>query len=300
MYILLKFSICFIILLSGYPLLAQVGINTVDPETMLDVNGNLSLNAATLTLDIGDNSLIGGNHSFFNIIGPTSSFKINAIQPLTDVDGQLITLVNTTNYTMTIVHNLGDGLNSIFVPNENDLALNGIYTTVTLQYNKTLKRWMVLKYADNDIYQRRIYSRVGITDIETDLSTFKDMEDMIISFIPTNTIVYVNVSLAGNMKTRGPNNELAQGYGDFILIKTVDSNPTVVAGTTSLATDSDYLVVATSWNARLAMYPVEVIPGELTELKVQWRRDGQNPGTLVCTAESIDQDSSHRSITVFD
>lgn len=279
--------------------MAQVGINTVNPETMLDINGNLSLNATSLSLNSGSNNLAGGDHSLFNITGPSNSFEINTIEPLTDVDGQLITLVNTTTFNMTLVHNDGTGSNSIFCPNENNLVLSGQYTTVTFQYNKTLQRWVVIKYADNDRYQSTIYSKTGSSDIETNSVSFSDMgADMRILFTPKNPLVYVNVSLSGHMFTGDPNAD-AHGYADFRLVKTVGSTSTVIAGFTNIASDVDYLVVATPWNSRMVMYPVSVTPGVSTTLKIQWRRDGQHPYTLYCAPTSL-PDNSHRSITVLD
>lgn len=299
MYLISRFTIFFILYLSGYSLLAQVGINTISPETMLDIKGNLSLNASSLSLGNGDNNIAGGDHPLFNVTGPVDHFNINTIQPLAEVDGQLITLVNNTNNFMTLVNNDNAGVNSISCPNNSDLILKGIYTTVTLQYNKTLQRWVVIKYADGDVYQRRIHSKAGTSNIQTNSTTFTDMgTDMSITFTPKNSVVYVNVSLSGHMFTGYPNAD-AHGYADFRVVKTVGSINTVIAGFTNIATDVDYLVVATPWNSRMAMYPVSVVPGESTILKIQWRRDGQHPYTLYCSASSIPS-ISHRSITIFD
>lgn len=299
MNLILKCTFCLFIFLGGYSLLAQVGINTDNPQTMLDVKGNLSLNAAALSLNNGSNTVAGGDHTFFNVSGPTSSFKINTIQPLTNADGQLITLVNTTSNSMTLVNDDGASANSILCPNKSNLLLKGIYTTATLQYNKTLKRWLVVKYADGETYQRRIYSSVGTIDFQTDLNTFSDMgADMSIKFTPKNPIVYVNVSLSGSMFTGDPNAD-AHGYADFRLQKIESVTTTNIAGFTAIATDVDYLVVATPWNAKMVMYPVIVTPGQEIVLKVQWRRDGQHPYTLYCAPTSLPE-NSHRNITIFD
>lgn len=295
-----KFSLCVFIFFSGFYVSAQVGINTDSPVTMLDVNGNLSLNASSFALSNGNNNLSGGDHTVFNISGPSGNFNINTIEPLTDADGQLITLVNTTNHIMTLVNNDGVGVNSIFCPNGSNLVLEGIYSTVILQYNKTLQRWVIIKYADQGAYQRVIYSKAGTGDIQTDLTTFSDMgTDMSITFTPKNPVVYVNVSLSGHMYVRGSNNEMAQGYADFRLVKTVGASSTVIAGFTNLVADVDYLAVVTPWNSRMVMQPVSVTPGQATTLKMQWRRDGQNPSILFCMATTL-RDISHRSITIFD
>lgn len=297
---ILQYTICILIFLAGYPLLAQVGINTDNPQTMLDVNGDLSLNAGSLSLNNGNNNLIAGDYSLFNITGPTADFSINTIQPLTDVDGQLITLVNTTPYAMTLVHNDGGGVNSIFCTSEGDLVLNGIYTTVTLQYIKTLERWIAIKYADGEVYQKRIFSSVGTTDINTDSPDFSDMDEMNITFTPKGAVVFVNVSLSGHMGLLGVNGKPSQGYADFALVKTVGATSTIVAGFTTLASDVDYKSTAvTAWNSRMGMHPISVTPGVETTFQVQWRRDGDNPGILYCRPVFF-RTISHRSITIFD
>ena len=297
---ILKYALCLLIFFNGYYLCAQVGINTENPQTMLDVNGNLALNAGSLSLSSGDNNIVADTHSLFNIDGPTADFNINTIQPLTDVDGQLLTLVNTTSHTMTLVHNDGAGANSIFCTSEGDLVLKGIYTTVTLQYIKTLERWMAIKYTDGGIYTKRIFNSVGLTDTNTNSFTFVNMANMSVPLTSKNSTVYVNVSLSGHMGLLGSKNKPAQGYGDFRLVKIVGGITTEVVGFTTLATDFDYKTPSvTAWNSRLVMFPVSVTPGEPTTFRVQWRRAGQNPGTLYCSTESF-RNNSHRSITIFD
>ncbi|AFL81686.1 hypothetical protein Aeqsu_2226 [Aequorivita sublithincola DSM 14238] len=283
----------------SYSLMAQVGVNTDNPQTMLDINGNLSLNASTLSLNDGSNAVVGGNYTFFNISGPVNNFEINTIQPLTDVDGQIITLVNTTSNSMILVDNDGAGTNSIYCSNGSDLVLIGIYSTVTLQYNKTLERWTVLRHVDGErAGQGMIYNNSGKTDISTNSNNFSDMgSDMSITFIPRSTIVYVNISISGSMAA--PVNADSQGYADFMLRKTVGIINTDVTGFTTIATDIDYGVLLTPWYARLAMYPVTVTPGESTTLKIRWRRGGNNPNRLDCAPTSL-PNNSHRSITIFD
>src|SRR5690554_1071728 len=297
---ILKYIICILIFIAGYPLFAQVGINTDNPQTMLDVNGNLALNAGSLSLSSGNNNMVVDDHSLFNVTGSTGDFSINTIQPLNDVDGQVITLVNTTAYSMTLIHNDGGSANSIFCTSESDLVLKGIYTTVTLQYNKTLQRWLAVKFADGEVSKKRIFSSVGTIDTSTDSPDFSAMADVDITFTPQSHTVYVNVSLAGNMSLLGSNDKPSQGHGDFRLVKTVDGVSTVVAGFTTLATDIDFKSsTVTAWNSRMAMYPVAVTPGLSTLFQVEWRSDGQNPGTLLCNPLTS-PDRSHSSITILD
>ena len=278
---------------------AQIGINTAQPAITLDVNGNFSLNGIDLSINNGVNDIVAGDRSFINLAGATGPFQISTIQSMANADGQIVTLVNTTPYSMTLVNNYAGSSNSIICPSNFDLFLEGVYSTATLQYNKGIQRWVVLRSADNGFYERYIYSNRGTSDIQKDSNIFSDMgSDMQVTFIPKNPIIYLNVSISGHMFTGNPNAD-AQGYGDFRVVKIVGASSTVVGGFTTLATDVDYLVVATPWNARMAMYPISVTPGQSTTIKVQWRRDGQNPLSLFCMSSSLPE-VSHRSITIFD
>ncbi len=293
----IKFSVCLLLFLSSYALLAQVGINTTDPSTTLDVNGAISLGeASAFALGNGDNTNIAtGGFSIVNIAGPTTSFNINSIAPEANADGQLLTLVNTTNNPMIIKHNDGAGVNSIYCPNNTDLILRGIYTSVTMQYNKTLTKWVVTRYTDDGGYGDNIYSSVGTTDTQMDSKTFADMADMSVTFTPKKSVVYVNVSISGHMNIGNTN---SHGYADFRIVNVTAGN-TVVSGATVVTTDNDYNAIVTPWNMRMVMIPVTVTPGQPTTIKTQWRRDGTLPRILYCLATSNNQ-FSHRSITIID
>src|SRR5690554_6985436 len=83
---------------------AQVGVETNDPNTPLDVNGAISLKEGeNITLVNGDNNNIdlgSKPYSFYSITGPTTSFNITGVVPLNGADGQIVTLQNNTNATM--------------------------------------------------------------------------------------------------------------------------------------------------------------------------------------------------------
>lgn len=88
---------------------AQVGINTTNPVTTLDVNGSVSFREGPeivlLTGINRDISLSENKFSNYRIVGPTSSFSISGFIPETETEGQLLTIINTSNAPMTIVHN---------------------------------------------------------------------------------------------------------------------------------------------------------------------------------------------------
>ena len=140
-------SFLFCILLS-FTTVAQVGIGTTDPKTTLDVDGALSLREGTaLSLANGTNdgfSLGSPVYSMYRIIGPTSDFNITGIVPVTSADGQIVVLQNTTSEDMTIIHDgAATASNGIYISGEKDLFLTGRYTTISLQYNSSLSRWIL-------------------------------------------------------------------------------------------------------------------------------------------------------------
>lgn len=297
-----KLSILIFLFLGSCTIFAQVGINisaTDSPKTTLDVNGGLSLRSSgSLNLSNSNNVNINvGGYSLFNITGPTANFNINSIAPSSGGDGQMITFVNNTVQKMTVLNNSGASANSIFCPNGVPLSLEGVYSTVTLQYNKSQNKWIVIRYSDKNNYGKRIYNSVGENDTETSSNSFMPMLDMENKFTPTNSTVYVNVSAAGSI-AEGLN--ARDGYADFRLVNAT-SGITVLAGATTLASDNVYDGGSTSWNIRMLMIPVTVIPGIENTIRVEWRSGGSLPIPIYCKTQSVpDTSFSHRNLTIID
>lgn len=260
--------------------------------------------------------------SQYRIEGPTAPFSIRGITTLSTVgsgyladrnNGYRITLINTTPHPLTVLHNDPSEQTDqrIYCPGESNLILTGKYATVTLQYNKTLKKWVIVDYAGDtagspggsDIpYGTNIQSVKGTSDILTNSNTFADMQNMSITFVPKHPVVYVSFSASGDMDVF--NGMPEQSFANFRLVNVTAGNR-VEAGITTLVTDYDsdnYLTweaAATSWNASLNMLAVQVTPGISNTLKVQWLRDGNFPSTLFCNVLS-DPNQSHRTMTIFD
>src|SRR5690554_6008566 len=140
---------CFLLLFS-FNALAQVGIGTTDPKTTLDVNGAISLRKGPDIFNLvpgnNDDLDLGTEpYSFYRIGGSGADFSITGIIPVADSDGQIVVLLNNTNWEMTISHenNNSSEINRIYVPGEKDLILPGRYTTITFQYNAALNRWVL-------------------------------------------------------------------------------------------------------------------------------------------------------------
>lgn len=142
-----------IVLISMFSVAAygQVGINTTDPTTTLDVNGSLSLRAGTLSMTNGNNNNIDLGDSplsVYRIEGPTNSFKVSGLMPVESADGQMITLINTTEEIMTIRHNTASTPDQrILCPGADDIVLEGQFATVTLIYSAVDSRWFVTNFS---------------------------------------------------------------------------------------------------------------------------------------------------------
>ncbi|HLP21595.1 MAG TPA: hypothetical protein VK174_14885, partial [Chitinophagales bacterium] len=135
----------------------NVGIGTNDPKSKLDINGGLSLREGpVLTLANGgasgganDNIVLpditaGVKAGFYRIVGPTAAFSVYGIVPVAGADGQLVTLVNTTNNAMTIKNNASStAANGFKTLTGSDMISVAGSSSVTIQYNKTESRWYV-------------------------------------------------------------------------------------------------------------------------------------------------------------
>ncbi len=126
---------------------SNVGIGTNDPKSKLDIEGGLSLregSALVLSNGNNDNIALSGNYSFYRITGPTATFSILGIIPNSGADGQVLTLVNTTNQPMTIKNNSSaTPAYSITTLTGGDFESVAGNSSITLQYNKTAQRWYV-------------------------------------------------------------------------------------------------------------------------------------------------------------
>ncbi len=137
----------------------SIGINTNDPKSTFDVNGNLALREGpSLVLanggasgGVNDNivlpditGLSGVKASFYRITGPSAAFSIYGVVPNSGADGQLVTLLNTTTNVMTVKNNASSiPANSIKTLSGADMVTVAGMSSITLQYNKTDARWYV-------------------------------------------------------------------------------------------------------------------------------------------------------------
>jgi len=122
----------------------NVGIGTTSPLAKLDINGDIILRNAAVTLVNGDNNDINtttSRFSFYTIAGPAAAFSISGLNG--GVDGRTITLYNNTASQMTIKHlQLSAAANQVHTGTGTDLVLNG-NSSVTLRYMSADSKWHV-------------------------------------------------------------------------------------------------------------------------------------------------------------
>ncbi len=272
--VLFTFNLFFLFYFNAF---AQVGINTTDPTTVLDVNGAFSLRESPIALTLingvnADIDLGTTPYSQYSIEGPTAAFSIDGITSVGALaDGQLVRLINTTDEIFTIVHNNTDAL-KILCPAEIDLILHGRNSSVTFQYNKTLARWTVSGYAKTSKTNNSQYA-IGTSDISKNTATWQDITGLSITFSPENPTVFVTYKVFGGSNTSGFN--IAEGY--FRLVKDGTPIPNSYVKTGALPLDIDFQV-------SLPSFPVSVTPGVSTNITVQWWRN--DSGTLINNASS--------------
>ncbi len=150
------FTLCLSVLaLLSITMNAQVGVETNDPKTKLEVNGALSLREGSLTLIEGvyNNNIDLGTdpYSFYSITGPTTVFAITGLIHKANADGQIVVIQNNTNAIMLIEHDnsFSEESNRIYISGEREQVVRGRYATVTLQYSATQNRWLVLNGIDH-------------------------------------------------------------------------------------------------------------------------------------------------------
>lgn len=145
----LKNNIFFISLLFAFQLsLAQVGINTIEPKSTLDINGNLSLKT------IGIPTALNGGPSFnatpivdgvYISLTPLSGQQEFIIPKASDVPGRIYILRNISVSVNAQLYSLGGGF----------YAKDAVVTTaapLTLPFNGLLKTIIIVSDGQNWTY----------------------------------------------------------------------------------------------------------------------------------------------------
>lgn len=291
----------------------NVGIGNTTPRTKTEIGGALSLNEGTaLTFANGVNNDVALGaipYSMYRVAGPTAAFSLTGLVPVASANGQIVTIQNTTAFPLTLVHNATSvAANRIFCPGAKNMILTGQYATVTLQYNASQTKWVIIGYVGEvtSVNQRDIYAVKGTTDLNLTPAvypsggTFTDMSQMTLTVTPKNNIIYVNFGAAGDLSV-SPQLPGSNNIG-FRLVNV--GTGAVLGGTTSVTTDYDFddvygEMVATGWNAHFTMYPIAVTAGVPITLKIQWSAAaiyGAQVHNYVLSSPSY----AHRNLTIID
>ena len=96
----------FLFVIFSFGLHAQnVGIKmTGTPNAVLDVNGSVAIREGTpLSIANGTNNNVAvDSMSYYRLTAPTAAFTITGFT--NGLDGRILTLINATNFTMTLKH----------------------------------------------------------------------------------------------------------------------------------------------------------------------------------------------------
>ncbi|MFZ4058110.1 MAG: hypothetical protein ACOYKE_08210 [Ferruginibacter sp.] len=133
------------LMLSCSAMAQHVGVNIATPEMALDINGDIGLRSAELTLVEGDNIAVDVNSNPFSnyrIIGPTQPFTISGISY--SPDGRMVLFFNRSGQTLTIA-------NESVTAAESERIITGSGADITIpnnasiqfQYDGGAMRWVV-------------------------------------------------------------------------------------------------------------------------------------------------------------
>jgi hypothetical protein len=121
----------------------NIGVKTVSPQTVLDVNGSVAMREGTALVVINgtNNNVVIDTMSFYRITAPTAVFSITGFT--NGSDGRLLTIINASSYTMTLKHqSVSSTAANRINTGGSDMAVptNGV---VSFVYNATLTNWVV-------------------------------------------------------------------------------------------------------------------------------------------------------------
>ena len=275
---------------------AQVGINTTDPKSTLDVNGSFSLREGpALTLNNGNNTNIdlGSTiYSQYRITGPTSDFSIlTFLTPNNQsaADGQLLTLINTTDYKMTIVHNQGSNANQqrrIYCPSETNFVLSDKNASVTLQYNVSESRWMVASFSSN---ASGIDSVTLAADELITSTNFSNVPGMNLTFTAKKNTALVLLTASGF----GYTNSMS-----LVNLRVRNGNTTIGGTTNKVQSFDDIVGTVTAWNASFSKMLTGLTVGNTYTFQVQVQVEGIFGTPGVGIYPQTNPDSHHLTLSV--
>jgi trimeric autotransporter adhesin len=179
----------------------NVGINTTTPNATLDVNGDMALRIASISLNAGINNNINSTttkRSAYRIIDPTADFTITGLDG--GADGRVVTLVNTSNFMMSLIHESSNstGANRFILANGVSYDVQP-KATITLQYSVVENRWFLVGKSNTESADWKLTGNAGTNQYQNFVGTIDNQNLRFrVNNNPSGLIGNNNVSLGQN------------------------------------------------------------------------------------------------------
>ena len=123
----------------------NVGLNTITPQAVLDVNGDVIFRTGNLSVTDGVNIAVDINSSrfsYYRLAGPTANFTVAGITA--GNDGRLLSFFNRTGFTMQINNeDVAAAVTDMIVTGTNANITIPDKGIINLLYDATEQRWIV-------------------------------------------------------------------------------------------------------------------------------------------------------------
>jgi trimeric autotransporter adhesin len=197
----IKLLLLLLLILSNKVFSQNVGINTTAPNATLDVNGDLAMRIASISLNAGINNNINSSttkRSAYRIIDPTADFTITGLDG--GADGRVVTLVNTSNFIMSLIHESANstGANRFILANGVSYDVQP-KATITLQYSVVENRWFLVGKSNVESADWKLTGNAGTNQYQNFVGTTDNQNLRFrVNNNPSGLIGNNNVSLGQN------------------------------------------------------------------------------------------------------
>jgi len=126
----------------------NIGFGTNQPQTIIDINGDLALRSTSLVLANGTLNTVNVAPKFsnFRVTGPSAAFVIAGLTA--GSEGRLVTLFNRSGQTMTVAHEAASASANARIITGTDASLTiPNNASIQFQYDNTISRWVVRNHS---------------------------------------------------------------------------------------------------------------------------------------------------------
>jgi hypothetical protein len=127
----------------------NIGFGTNQPQTIVDLNGDLAIRSTPLTLANGVLNAVDvttPKFSSFRVTGPNAPFTIAGM--VAGYEGKLVTLFNRSGQTMTVANEAGTANANARIITGTESGINiPNNASIQFQYDNTLFRWVVRSHS---------------------------------------------------------------------------------------------------------------------------------------------------------